>query len=167
LWLFSQIDDKFATIRRFLMIDSDWFYRQLDGNGRSLRDMARVLGLDPSGVSRMLRGERKMSADEQDGIADYLGVSIVEVAARRRGESAGFGEQAQEALKMDTEGAGAVVQAGNGSDAEAATSVSLFDRLRSKMAGTVTIPPGVDVTKPADPEWARVYDDDYEYPLHL
>ncbi len=76
------------------MIDSEWFYRQLEKDGRSVRAMARALGLDPSAVSRMLKGERKMSAEEQDGIADYLGVSINEVAhvgavrwlaSRRRG----------------------------------------------------------------------------------
>lgn len=147
------------------MIDSEWFYGQLEREGRSLREMAKVLGLHPSAVSRMLRGERKMSAEEQDEIADYLGISLDEVAMRRRGESAGFGERAQEALKMDVEGAG--LQVGQDKDTKAVTSDNLFDRLRSKMAGTVTIPPGVDLTEPADPEWGRVYDDDYEYPIHL
>ena len=28
------------------------------------------------------------------------------------------------------------------------------------MKGTVTIPPGVDLTEPADPDWGKVYDDD-------
>lgn len=146
------------------MIDSEWFYRQLGQEGRSLREMAKVLGLDPSAVSRMLRGERKMSAEEQDRIAEYLGLSLNEVASRRRGASAGFGERAQEALTMDLDGAG---RQGSDDDMQAANSENLFDRLRRKMAGTVTIPPGVDVTAPADPEWGRVYDDDYEYPIHL
>lgn len=44
---------------------------------------------------------------------------------------------------------------------------SFLDRIRARMAGTVTIPAGVDLTEPTDPEWARVYDDDHEYPLHL
>lgn len=140
------------------MIDSEWFYRQLEREGRSLRDMAKVLGLDPSAVSRMLRGERKMSADEQDGIADYLGVSIDAVAKRRRGESVGFGEPAQEALKMGVKGAG--VQSNMDDEAKGATSENLFGRIRSKMAGTVTIPPDVDATEPADPEWGKEYDDD-------
>jgi transcriptional regulator with XRE-family HTH domain len=76
-------------------IDSTWFYEKLAERGASLRDMARFMGLDPSAVSRMLNGERKMSAEEQDQIADYLGVNLGEVAARRRGEGAGFGEKKQ------------------------------------------------------------------------
>jgi transcriptional regulator with XRE-family HTH domain len=146
------------------VINSDWFYQQLEAEGRSLRDMARSLGLDPSAVSRMLRGERKMSAEEQDGIAIYFGTSIDEVAMHRRGEKSGFGERAQEALVMNVDGTGVVRQRHR--DLKPASPDSLFDRVRNKMAGTVTIPPGVDVTAPADPEWGRVYDDDYEYPLH-
>jgi transcriptional regulator with XRE-family HTH domain len=147
------------------MIDSEWFYRQLEKEGRSLRAMARALGLDPSAVSRMLKGERKMSADEQDGIAAYLGVSLNEVAARRRGEAAGFAEKGQEGFVVDDHPrsrSGAVSDERGGDE-----QMTYFERVRARMKGTVTIPPGVDVTEPADPEWGRVYDDDYEYPIHL
>lgn len=147
------------------MIDSEWFYRQLEKEGRSLRAMARALGLDPSAVSRMLKGERKMSADEQDGIADYLGVSLNEVAARRRGEAAGFAEKGQEGFVVDDR---ARSETDVGSDERGGEErLTYFERVRARMKGTVTIPPGVDVTEPADPEWGRVYDDDYEYPIHL
>lgn len=147
------------------MIDSEWFYRQLEKDGRSVRAMARALGLDPSAVSRMLKGERKMSAEEQDGIADYLGVSINEVAARRRGEVAGFAEKGQEGFVVDDR---ASSQIGAASDERGGDEqMTYFERVRARMKGTATIPPGVDVTEPADPEWGRVYDDDYEYPIHL
>jgi transcriptional regulator with XRE-family HTH domain len=144
------------------MIDSEWFYGELSKEGRSLRDMAKRLSLDPSAVSRMLRGERKMSAEEQDGIADYFGLSIDEIAARRRGGQPGLHEREQQILVMDT-AVESDTATGNGS---AATS-HFLERIRDRMAGTLTIAPGVDLTEPADPEWARVYDDDYEYPLHL
>ncbi|MET3612072.1 transcriptional regulator with XRE-family HTH domain [Rhizobium aquaticum] len=147
------------------MIDSEWFYRQLEKDGRSLRAMARALGLDPSAVSRMLKGERKMSADEQDGIAGYLGVSINEVAARRRGEAVGFAEKGQEAFVMDDRASSQMGIDSNQPGRE--EQMSYYERVRARMKGTVTIPPGVDVTEPADPEWGRVYDDDYEYPIHL
>lgn len=75
---------KIATVRASLKIDSAWFYRQLEKDGRSRRATARALGPDPSSVSRMLRGERRMTADEQDGIAAYPGVPFLDVAARRR-----------------------------------------------------------------------------------
>lgn len=35
------------------------------------------------------------------------------------------------------------------------------------MKGTTIIAPGVDLTAPADPDWARVYDDDYVPPAAL
>ncbi|MDB5526372.1 MAG: Plasmid maintenance system antidote protein [Rhizobium sp.] len=145
------------------MIDSEWFYRQLERDGRSLRDMAKGLGLDPSAVSRMLRGERKMSAEEQDGIAEYLGISINEVAMRRRGEAIGFGEQAQEALNMDVGRAAVSRKREEPTQSEPDASVderSFLERIRERMAGSVTIPPGVDVTEPADPEWGKVYDEE-------
>ena len=152
------------------MIDSDWFYQQLKQSGRSLRDLARELQMDASAVSRMLRGERKMSAEEQDGIAAYLGVSIIEVAMRRRGEAAGFGERGQEGFST-YEGKGEGRAPANSEGAKRPvgndTEGSFLERIQKRMAGTVTIPPGVDVTEPADPEWGRVYDDDYEYPIHL
>ena len=137
------------------MIDSAWFYQQLEKEGRSLRAMARAHGLDPSSVSRMLRGERKMTADEQDGIAAYLGIPLTDVAARRRGEATGFAERGQEPLTMDGK-----AQRGAGTAAEPAPGDNFYDRVRGRMKGTVTIAPGVDLTAPVDPEWAKVYDDD-------
>lgn len=148
------------------MIDSDWFYRQLDAEGRSLRDMARKLGLDASAVSRMLRGERKMSAEEQDGIAAYLGLSINEVAMRRRGAAGGLAERGQEGYLVH-DGRSEGSRSASGPDeskrhmANVTAESSFLERIQRKMAGTVTVPPGVDVTEPPDPEWGRVYDDDY------
>jgi transcriptional regulator with XRE-family HTH domain len=144
------------------MIDSEWFYRQLEKDGRSLRDMAKMLGLDPSAVSRMLHGERKMSAEEQDGVADYLGVSIGEVAAHRQGEAFGFSERQQEAFEMDVDPGAASRKQKKPPLTEPDAEVdnrSFLERIRERMAGTVTIPPGVDVTEPADPEWGKAYDE--------
>ena len=146
------------------MIDSAWFYHQLEKEGRSLRAMARTLGLDPSSLSRMLRGERRMTADEQDGIAAYLGVSLLEVAEHRRGEGRGFAERGQEPLARD---GGEAIARGKGKqdDVDVAVTGNFLDRIRGRMKGTVTIAPGVDLTAPVDPEWARVYDDDYPVSL--
>jgi transcriptional regulator with XRE-family HTH domain len=165
---FYHFDDIFTSCGDFLMIDSEWFSRQLENEGRSMRDLAKALGLDPSSVSRMLRGERKMSADEQDGIALYLGLPLADVAARRRGDAQGFAERGQERLKMDVEIAGPLIKTGtyalapeNATDRlSGAGEKSFYERVRGCMKGTVTIPPGVDLTEPTDPEWAKVYDDD-------
>lgn len=143
------------------MIDSAWFYQQLEKDGRSLRAMARELGLDPSAVSRMLRGERKMSAEEQDGIAAYLGVPLAVVAARRRGKAAGFAEEGQEGYgigpgrKLVEDMSGDLM-----TEKDSEAGLSFYERVRGCMKGTITIMPGTDLTAPTDPEWAKVYDDD-------
>lgn len=65
-------------------IDTAWFHRLLEERSESVRGLARYMGLDASAVSRMLKGERKMSANEQDQISNFLGVNLEEIAARRR-----------------------------------------------------------------------------------
>ena len=93
-----------------------------------------------------------MTAEEQDGIADYLGLSLLEVASHRRGE--GFAERGQEPLvedyKADRRRGGANL----------ATADNFYDRIRGCMKGTVTVLPGVDLTEPVDPDWARILEDD-------
>jgi transcriptional regulator with XRE-family HTH domain len=146
-------------------MDSVWFYQQLEKEGRSLSAMARALGLDKSAVSRMLRGERKMTAEEQDGIADYLGLSLLEVAERRRGQ--GFAERGQEPLTGDL---GVSHSAGlrtddrlpvrTRNDVNITTAANFYDRARGCMKGTVTIPPSIDLTEPADSDWGKALGDD-------
>lgn len=151
------------------MIDSAWFYGRLKAQGKTLEDLARALRLDPGAASRLLRGEQTMSAEEQDALALYLGVSLEEVAARRRGRPPGFAEDGQETFQAEKT-AGSVQPGPAGQDEgkrDDEVHKSFYERVRGKMAGTVTIAPGVDLTEPTDPDWARVYDDDDDYPLHL
>lgn len=150
------------------VIDSAWFYEKLAEKGSSLREMARFMEIDPSAVSRMLNGERKMSAEEQDQISAFFGVGIEEVAAHRRGEVAGFGEKKQAAYEADASSA-----------AEPPVTMFTVDDIIYKdgkrwmeledgsllelhpaygcMAGTMTIMPGVDLTAPMDwdEEWGE------------
>jgi transcriptional regulator with XRE-family HTH domain len=152
-------------------IDSTWFYEQLAERGVSLRDMARFMGLDPSAVSRMLNGERKMSAEEQDQIADYLGSALEEVAARRRGEGAGFGEKkqadyasegsgllepAEPDVKMFTEDDIIYKDGKRWMELDDGTLLELHPAYGC-MKGTLTILPGVDLTAPMDwdEEWGE------------
>ncbi|MFP5078139.1 helix-turn-helix domain-containing protein [Rhizobium sp. YIM 134829] len=138
------------------MIDSAWFYEQLASNGRSVRDLARFLDLDPSSVSRMLRGERKMSAEEQDGVAKYLGLPLADIVARRRGEAVGLGERGLEPLVMDETD---FEVRERGAVRRAVAGLSFYDRVRGCMKGTISVAPGVDLSAPTDPDWAKVYDD--------
>ena len=155
------------------VIDSAWFYEKLSQRDASLRDMARFMGLDPSAVSRMLSGERKMSADEQDQIADYLAVPLNEVAAHRRGDASGFAEKKQAGyeggtapalpeeppVKMFTEDDVIYKDGKRWMELEDGTLIEVHPAWGC-MKGTLTIMPGVDLTAPADPDWSKVYDDD-------
>jgi plasmid maintenance system antidote protein VapI len=149
-------------------IDTAWFHQQLDLRNQSVRSLARFLEIDASAVSRMLKGERKMSADEQDQIAAFLGVSLDEVAARRRGERTGLAENKQAAYTIDD----AVTK----TKAEQPMKMFTEDDVIYKdgkrymegpegkllemhpifgcMKGTITIAPGVDLTEPMDFEWS-------------
>ncbi|MBB3590561.1 transcriptional regulator with XRE-family HTH domain [Rhizobium sp. BK529] len=60
-------------------IDGDWFHRQLEGKGQSLRALARHLGKDASAVSRTFSGKRRMTMEEAAEIAAFLGVSVTDV----------------------------------------------------------------------------------------
>ncbi|MBB1250606.1 helix-turn-helix domain-containing protein [Rhizobium sp. G21] len=151
-----------------MAIDTAWFHQQLEKRGSSVRGLARYLGLDASAVSRMLNGERKMSAEEQDRIAEFLGVSIEEIAFHRRGVAAGFSESKQSAYnaEVDRKGQPAVsnewfsekdviykdgkrwMEGRNGELVE-------VHRVFGCMKGTVTIMPGVDLTEPMEFEWSE------------
>ena len=151
-------------------IDTAWFHRQLEARGESVRGLARLMGLDPSAVSRMLKGERKMSADEQDLISNFLGVSLGEVAARRRGDHAGFGENKQVAyeveaiaaqaeqppMKMFTEADIIYKDGKRWMETEDGELLELHPAFGC-MKGTITVMPGVDLTAPMDwdEEWGE------------
>ncbi|MGF9691742.1 helix-turn-helix transcriptional regulator [Rhizobium sp. 0TCS1.26] len=154
-------------------IDSAWFHQKLADRGASLRDLARFMRLDPSAVSRMLNGERKMSADEQDQIAVFLRVALDDVAQKRRGGIAGFGEDKQqpydaEAIaespqpsgqKMFTEADVIYREGKRWMETEGGELLELHPMFGC-MKGTMTIPDDLDLTAPADPDWGKVYEDD-------
>jgi phage repressor protein C with HTH and peptisase S24 domain len=67
-------------------MDTSWFHNALEQAGETQADLARHLGLAPSAVSRMLRGERQMKLLEAVQVAQFLGVSQEEVL-RRAGDA--------------------------------------------------------------------------------
>lgn len=60
-------------------VDKDWFMEQLVRQRKSLRGLARHMDLDPSAVSRMLSGKRRMQMEEAAAIARFLGAPVSEV----------------------------------------------------------------------------------------
>jgi len=69
-----------------IAMDTIWFHETLERAGCSQADLARHLGLPPSAVSRMLRGERQMKLLEAVQTAQFLGVTQEEVL-RRAGDA--------------------------------------------------------------------------------
>jgi phage repressor protein C with HTH and peptisase S24 domain len=65
-----------------------WFQEALDKAGTSQADLARHLGLAPSAVSRMLKGDRQMKLLEAVQTAAFLGVSQEDVLRHAGDESA-------------------------------------------------------------------------------
>lgn len=59
--------------------DKEWFVRKLEENNKTLRGLARHMELDPSAVSRMLDGKRRMKMDEANSVASFLSVTVDEV----------------------------------------------------------------------------------------
>ena len=60
-------------------IDNEWFKGQLRGNGKSMRELSKHLGLDVGAVSRTFSGKRKMQMNEATQIASFLGTHVSEV----------------------------------------------------------------------------------------
>lgn len=59
-----------------LGMDTGWIREGLKRSGKTQRGLAAFLGIDPSGVSRLLAGDRSLKADEVTRIASYLGVPL-------------------------------------------------------------------------------------------
>ncbi|MGH7095886.1 MAG: helix-turn-helix transcriptional regulator, partial [Stellaceae bacterium] len=66
-------------------MDATWFYEALQRTGASQADLARHLGLAPSAVSRLVKGERQIKALEAVQIAAFLGVPPEEVLRHAEG----------------------------------------------------------------------------------
>jgi DNA-binding transcriptional regulator YdaS (Cro superfamily) len=80
-------------------INKEWFFKALEANQKSVRGLARHLDVDPSAVSRMLSGHRKMKADEAGSIARFLSVPVTEVM-KHAGAPAGAPEIMLSRIKL-------------------------------------------------------------------
>lgn len=65
-----------------MAIDTQWFTDRLAARKMSGRQLAKLMGIDSSAVSLMLRGKRKMSLDEAAQLAVLLNVPHREVLER-------------------------------------------------------------------------------------
>jgi hypothetical protein len=118
----------------------------------------------------MLKGDRRMSADEQDQISNFLGVNLEEIAIRRRGDHGGFGEHKQAAYEvgearsldqvppkeMFTEDDIIYKDGKRYMETKQGELLELHPAFGC-MKGTITVMPGVDLTAPMDwdEEWGE------------
>lgn len=63
-------------------VNTRWFRERLAERDMSMRRLAKLLELDPSAVSLMLRGKRTMTADEANRISGLLTIPVTEVLAQ-------------------------------------------------------------------------------------
>ncbi|MBX3566561.1 MAG: helix-turn-helix transcriptional regulator [Rhizobiaceae bacterium] len=70
-------------------VDKKWFVDRWTEKGLTLRKMARLMGVDPSALSRTLKGERELKVLEVGKMASILEVSPGEVLARFEGAGEG------------------------------------------------------------------------------
>jgi transcriptional regulator with XRE-family HTH domain len=133
-------------------VDKAWFVDLLNQQRISLREVARRMPIDAGALSKSLDSKRKLKPDEIRRLAEVLNRPAAEVfehispAATSPGQSKGFGEMPQAPM----------------TDAEGAQPLKRHP-LFGSMKGTSIVMPGVDLTQPADPDWAKVYDDDYDH----
>ncbi|MEO5326366.1 helix-turn-helix transcriptional regulator [Mesorhizobium sp. CC13] len=126
-----------------ISVDKFWFDEKFDQKGLSLRDVAKAIGIDPGALSRTLNGKRKISVVEVAKIATVLGVSQSEVLSHVTANVAGA-KLAEREVDRTTRGA-----------------PNRRHPLFGCMKGVLTIPPGVDLTEPADPGLADYLDRKY------
>lgn len=53
-----------------------WINEGLKKSGKTQRDLARALGIDPASVNRILKGARKLRVDEMEPAARFLGIEL-------------------------------------------------------------------------------------------
>ena len=132
-------------------VDKAWFKSRMDHKGMSLRAVARKMGIEPSALSRSLNSERIIKPEEIKQLAEILEQPAAEIL---------------EHINMTTDTVPAAHMEGFGEMPQAQLATQPPQQrhpLFGSMKGTSIVMPGVDLTQPADPDWGKVYDDDYDH----
>jgi transcriptional regulator with XRE-family HTH domain len=123
-----------------ISVDKQWFLDRWAEKDLSLRRVARMIGMDPSALSRALDGKREIKVVEIGKIATILNVSRDEV------------------LEHIEAGGGAPAQASR-KERSAPTVAPSAGRHPGFgfMKGLLTIEEGYDLTSPSDEDWESGY----------
>ena len=71
-----------TTYERRRSVDKAWFQTKLDERDLSMRALAKIMGVDPSTVSLMIRGLRGLNMDNAQKMATIFNVTVAEVYKR-------------------------------------------------------------------------------------
>lgn len=136
-------------------LDGHWLDLRLEEAGSNRAGLARALGKDRATVTKIVQGKREVKLREVDIVAAHLACSREEVlrwagmASTERPQ--GFGEMKQPEYEVDAPPLGA------------STKLKAGDKSRHPLFGVwkgkVTLDPNYDYTRPADPDWGKVYED--------
>ena len=139
---------------RYSAVDKTWFRSRIEQKGLSLRAVAKKMNIEASALSRSLNSERKFKPEEITQLAVILEQPAAEILEH-------INVIADAASPPRTQGFGEVPQTLIAAPGPAAP----YKRhpLFGSMKGTTIVMPGVDLTQPASPDWAHVYDDDYDH----
>lgn len=133
-------------------LDAEWLDTQLRTMGGNRSRLAAKLGIDRSGMSRMLKGERRLRLDEVPVIARYIELSpevVLEWAGLdvAGGAAGGFEEMKQSEFVRKSQ----------------YTPIPKETNVKPKrhpawgaLKGTTIVMPGVDLTEPTAPEWGQL-----------
>jgi transcriptional regulator with XRE-family HTH domain len=135
-------------------LDKLWFERERKKLGLSLRGLARAMEMEPSALSRAFNSKRLFKANEVQRLAQVLEQPVHSVL------------QHLEAQEYDgeyfnyhvNEESSAYVMA-----PQAPVPTTRKHPLFGLMKGTTIVMSGVDLTRPADPNWGSVYDRNYDH----
>lgn len=130
-------------------VDERWFSEKLAENMMSKRKLAIAMNLEPSAISRMLQGKRRMTAPEAAEIARHIMTPVAEVM-RRAGIEVGATSESSVPLQgwIDSEG-NINLNDGSRSIATPSTSdnrvVALRAQTRGRFDGWVLFYRGIDI----------------------
>lgn len=69
-------------LAQYYSMDGHWFQDQLRRSGRTQAELARALGVDPSAISKLFKGERQLKLVEASHLARFLNLAYDEVVRR-------------------------------------------------------------------------------------
>ena len=135
-------------------LNAEWLDTQLRAVGSNRSHLAAELAIDRSGLSRMLKRERRLRLDEVPVIARHIGLSSEVVLEWAGLGTAGGATGGLEEMKQSE----FVRKSQYSPLPKETTATPKRHPAWGALKGTTIVMPGVDLTKPTAPEWGQLDD---------